>query len=524
MEILDRLIANSVEKPKAVALTFVDERLRQKDYTYDDVLNKSRSIASHLGRQPGNPKAILLFPTGDPNFIFTFLGCLLAGVLPTALPLNRQQRFFKLISNVSRELENVLFLTRSKDKNHPYIAALAEDRSKRIIAVDELNGNPKSVPLKSSAGNIAYLQYTSGSTTTPRGVVVKHSSLIENIQAIRENFGANPESVIVSWLPHYHDMGLISGSLLPLAIGFRTIQFSSALFSRQPLLWPRMIQRYSASISGGPISAYRAITRRAVSREDIPDLSSLKIAFCGAEPISARVAEDFVDKFSEAGLKENVFHPCYGLAEATLMVTGAGGKEKYRIREIDNRFYVSCGTVIPNHDLVIEASTKHQGVGEIVVTGPSISEGYWSGSQESFFQSKRSEYPSVRTGDVGLLIDNELYVVGRSKEIIIVNGQNYALSDIDSVINDALESIEGVSEAASYRIENSPKDEFGVYLRSRREVSTLVRDKIENALNKEIFVEFGFGAAQIHIARDSIPRTSSGKIQRSILYETVAAS
>lgn len=307
---------------------------------------------------------------------------------------------------------------------------------------------------------LAFLQYTSGSTATPKGVIITHQNLLHNSSLIHQCFGHSAQSKGVIWLPPYHDMGLIGGILQPLYGGFPVILMSPLMFLQSPVRWLQAISRYQGTTSGGPNFAYDLCVRK-IKPEQIQtlDLSSWEVAFNGAEPISAEVLERFTNTFAVCGFRREAFYPCYGMAEATLIISGgnklsppvktqvvARALEKNQIVLVypteGTKTLVGCGQSLPDQQIKIVHPEKltlcaEGEVGEIWVSGPSIARGYWHKPEETkqtfaaYLAEAPEKEPFMRTGDLGFLEAGELFVTGRLKDVIIINGRNHYPQDIE---------------------------------------------------------------------------------------------
>jgi acyl-CoA synthetase (AMP-forming)/AMP-acid ligase II len=332
----------------------------------------------------------------------------------------------------------------------------------------------------------AFLQYTSGSTSQPKGVIVSHANLLHNEELIQQAFSQTESSVIVGWLPLYHDMGLIGNVLQTLYVGAQCVLMSPAAFLQSPFRWLQAISYAKATTSGGPNFAYDLCVRK-ISEEQRAqlDLSSWKVAFNGAEPIRPATLERFTEAFAPCGFNAEAFHPCYGLAEATLFVTGkAAGSpraQSFNVAELvknrvvssggngtENKRLVSCGVsfgeqtvVVVNPETRIEADTDE--VGEIWVAGPSIAGGYWNqpeATRQTFHAQLAGDTQKkfLRTGDLGFVFDGELYVTGRLKDLIIIRGLNHYPQDIEQTVEQSHAALRpGCGAAFSVEIEGEEK-------------------------------------------------------------------
>jgi acyl-CoA synthetase (AMP-forming)/AMP-acid ligase II len=387
--------------------------------------------------------------------------------------------------------------------------------------------------------DIALLQYTSGSTASPRGVMVSHGNLIANAACIEEGFQHPPGLWGVTWLPPYHDMGLIGGILHPIYANSPSAVISPLDFVRRPTIWLEAVTRYRARTSGGPNFAYELCARTAKTAE-LPalDLSSWKLAYIGAEPVRAETLELFADKFASTGFRKDSFFPCYGLAEATLYVTGGRPRVGYlsaaALREnkvveksgngecSDTRAVVSCGRpasvlkvsiVNPETELVSSAGC----IGEVWVSGPTVAKGYRNRADETraAFQARLADDDGLylRTGDLGFFKDGELYITGRSKDLIIIRGRNHYPQDIEHTVARVSQAIRPGS-CAAFSVEAGSEEKLVLIVeipRPRPEKIDAFTSDVRQAVAAAHEVQ---PSAIVLVRPGAIPTTSSGKVRR----------
>ncbi|WP_149498431.1 AMP-binding protein [Roseiconus lacunae] len=489
-----------------LAITFLTElSLAQQqppdEVTYAELYERSLSVAAALREltpqpesqsdAPVQPRAALLFPPGIDSVI-AFLGTQLAGWIPVPSSFPRPHREIPRLNASAKDCQPSVLLSDQSSLETLAIDKLDESlRKVPHLAIDQLVvpvGRSQTAevvsPHATSGDAIALLQYTSGSTSAARGVVLKHRHVMSNLESIRRGFGLRfasdqPEAdgssayeVGVFWLPFYHDMGLIGGILAPLYSGVHAVLMSPRSFLSRPIRWLQAISDYRATISGAPNFAYQlAVDRIPSGKANAIDLSCLRLAFCGAEPIQSRTLDDFAKQFAANGFRSSAFYPCYGLAEATLLVTGSQldqaptvlslrrsdfqqnhiepltADQAVRISRRDRVELVSCGQSVWNTDLVIvdpDTSTRlpDRTVGEIWVRGGSIAEGYWSGGHGRFDATTADGQSGFcRSGDLGFLHDGNLYVTGRRKEMIVLRGRNLYPQDIEATVRQTLEQV-----------------------------------------------------------------------------------
>jgi len=536
--------------PEREVLTFLLDGERESvSVTYDEIDRRARAIATALrqhGLRPGD-RVLLLYPPGL-DFVLGFVGCLYGGAIAVpAYPPNPGdlERGASRLAAIVEDSEPAALLTTSsilpvRDAGASHAPALGR---MEWIASDALDPDEavawEPPPLDANAP--AFLQYTSGSTGAPKGVVLSHANLFHNSALIHSCFGHDAGTRGVTWLPPYHDMGLIGGILQPLYAGFPTVLLSPIAFLERPLRWLQAVSRHRATTSGGPSFAYELCVRkvRPEDRENL-DLSCWRVAFCGAEPIRPETAERFAGAFGPCGFRPEAFYPCYGLAESTLMVTGVQAGHRGRVlslRPVDlergrataasvgepQRRMVSCGRPGPGLSVrIVDPGSRRERpaghVGEVWVAGPSVAQGYWLRPRETeaTFRARIAgeERAHLRTGDLGFLADGELYLTGRIKDLIIVRGRNLAPQDLEATLAFCHPALrpgcgvvfpldrDGSEEAVAVQ---EVRDRHGLDARE-------VLDACRVALTREHQVPV---AAIVLIDPRSLPKTTSGKVQRS---------
>ncbi|MCP5374855.1 MAG: amino acid adenylation domain-containing protein [Rickettsiaceae bacterium] len=401
------------------------------------------------------------------------------------------------------------------------------------------------LPVLPRAEDIAFIQFTSGSTSHPKGVIITHANIMANQLMIKEAFKHDARSRIVSWLPLFHDMGLIGGVLHPLYLGTTGVLMRPEDVIASPIRWLQAISTFKATTSGAPNFAYDLCVRNIDTNEtkDI-NLSTWKLAFCGSEAVRASTLESFSTAFKSWGFKSKSFFPCYGLAEATLFVAGGltnsypkvlfvdrnelkNGKAKIINKSVPSyRKIVSCG--FPTHPCAVKISDPNSNVflddecvGEIVVSGPHVSKGYWKQQLQtkiSFFNAFETEKDFyLRTGDLGFLYKGELYVVGRKKDIIISRGNNIHPEDIEDKVK---ESYSNIRECIVFQIIKNEAEEIFLVAEVNKNIKEAELSKLTNIITRMVSSEYSIHFHKIiFVSRGKIPRTTSGKVQRLICRE-----
>ncbi|WP_394839419.1 amino acid adenylation domain-containing protein [Pendulispora rubella] len=534
---MDRLLLERANRtPDAVAFRFVDREDEEGlVWTYADLHARAGAIARSLregGVAPGDP-VVLLYPQGL-DYIGAFFGCLYADAIPVPLLPARSKRGWARIRTVlgTSGARSVLTTANLESSVRDALHDISAHGDLRYFVTDRLANEADFVPETKSQNAIAFLQYTSGSTASPRGVVVGHDNLLANLWTIHRAFRIRSDSHVLSWLPLYHDMGLIGGVLEPLFAGVPGTLLSPIAFVQKPLLWLRAIGRFRATISGAPNFAYRMCVERATGEEIAQlDLSTWELAFCGSERIGAKVMEDFAETFAWAGFQRETMLPCYGLAEATLFVSGGPQGHGARLTSIsrtgmamhralppklaaDATRLVSCGVIPEEHDVRIVnpengIDVEESGIGEILIAGPSVARGYWGEPPEPPGRH-------LRTGDLGFVRGGELYVTGRCKEILIVRGANLYPQDLEFAAEASHAAlVTGGSAAFAVLVEDS--EEIVLVMEVAKgdggheypAVVAAVRAAVAETFQQSVH-------SVVLVRRNTVPRTTSGKIQRGL--------
>ena len=504
-----------------VVVTWLDAlRSPAAELTFGSLDEQAGAVAAALVRatDPGD-RVLLLYPPGL-QFVSAFLGCLYAGRI--AVP---------VYPDLDPEAAETL--RRIRDDSGARVALVGDphgaDAAGRLLGLRVLavgaddRWYPTSPPRPS---DVAFLQYTSGSTGAPKGVLVRHGNLVANLEAITAAFGHTPDTRVVSWLPVYHDMGLIGNVLHTLHLGCELYLGSPSEFVSDPLAWLQAVSSLGADTSGGPNFAYELVART-VERTGLPaglDLSGWRCAYSGAEQVRSSTLERFARAVGPAGFDPASFVPCYGLAEATLLVSAVTpGRGASVGRAVDGAEAVSCGTP---RDCRVEVSGADDRVvpdgevGEILVRGESVSSGYWSstgatGVVEGSNQAATRRGAAdgwLRTGDLGFVVDGDLHVTGRVKDLLIVRGRNIHPQDVEDTATRALRGVRPGAVAAFA----DPADPEGVVVVAEvRPGASLTGDDL---LRLQSAVGAAHGVRVTHLAvaaRGEVPKTTSGKLRRS---------
>ena len=519
-----------------IAYTFLkDYTLEEQNITFHNLDKQARLIADTINNiSVEGDRVLLLFPSGV-DYIEAFWGTLYSHAIAVpAYPPKKNKSIDRLIS-IIEDCEATTILSTSKliGEIKERIQNIDQGLIKHFISVDQLCIEKKTQSvLKKEIDSIAFLQYTSGSTGTPKGVQVTHRNIIVNEEMIK-NFGQyNQDTICGGWLPFFHDMGLIANIIQPMYSGCRSILMSPVEFVQRPISWLKAISKYKINTSGGPNFGYEHCYQK-IKEEEVRDLdlSSWEVAFSGSEPISDDTLKKFEAKFSPIGFRKKSFLPCYGMAEATLFITGVNKDAVYKTKKITatefsngkEQIFVGCGNGPDNQKLaIVDPNTRQlkpdKEIGEIWVSGDHVANGYWKNIELSQFtfhakilEGEGDNY--LRTGDMGFKEDGQLYIVGRLKDLIIINGANYYPQDIEESIFNSHEAFKTNSCAAFNDLNGK------LIIVQELERSWLKHNDFED-LKKIVLtcvaIDFEISVHQIvFIKTGALPKTSSGKIQRS---------
>jgi natural product biosynthesis luciferase-like monooxygenase protein/amino acid adenylation domain-containing protein len=531
-------------QPVKVVFTFTgDDDAAEQSITYADLDARARSIATVLraGSSMGE-RALLVYPPGL-DYVAAIFGCFYSDVIAVPIFPPRGVRSLPRLQSVVEDAQASVILTNSAvlSKVAGFVEGNAIPGNPRWLATDEmpLAAGSDWKESKPSPDAVALLQYTSGSTAAPKGVMITRRNLSHNSEVIRYAFATDPEQQGVFWLPPYHDMGLIGGILQTVYCGASSLLMSPMTFLQNPFRWLEAITRTRASVSGGPNFAYDLCCRKitAEQRQRL-DLVSWRVAFNGAEPVRRETLNRFAETFSQCGFRRNAFLPCYGLAESTLLVSGSIHRDNSGTLESDSPAsrngkprtttsgeldsMVSCGRVLGEQTIaVINPVTgkpcPENEVGEIWLAGSSVAKGYWRRSEETqaIFGACVAEATGfLRTGDLGLLRNGELFITGRMKDLIILRGRNYYPQDIELAVEHSQQAIRPGC-CAAFSINANGEERLAI-------AAEIERSKLSSDLDRLIAEIRGTIAEQFEISTHSIallkpggiPKTTSGKLQR----------
>jgi fatty-acyl-CoA synthase len=535
-------VRNAASSVTHKGFTFLSNDLAPTDWSFSDICKEAKRIGASLqaqGLSQGSRVALVLSSPQD--FVLSFLGAISASIMPVPLypplALGRMDNYIDRAAGILK-VSGAKVLITSRDYAPVFQPLLGRGSSlKSIIEIETLRAITSALRLRETAArpdDPCFLQFTSGSTSAPRGVIVTHGNLIANARAIIKTLEIKAElDRAVSWLPLYHDMGLIGFVISSLVAQIPAVFIPTIAFVKHPGVWMETVHKYRASITFGPNFAFDLAAKRAPknSRASL-DLSCLRVLGCGAEPINPKTLEKFISAFEPFGLKSNAIMPSYGMAEATLAIAFDHlhrpvqklviDRHAYEVRNValplngnahdsQERFeLVSCGRTFEGHEIRIldenGYSLPEGKVGEIVFRGPSVTPGYFRNSEASS-QLLRGGW--LHTGDLGFIMKGDLYISGRQKDLVIINGRNYPPQAIEWVV----EEIAGIRKGSvvAFSVNGNSTEKLIVIA----ETTTTENPELEQAVTEQIRSAFGLPVHKVVlVGRGSIPKTSSGKLQR----------
>lgn len=533
----------AAERPDALAYRFIESASQIDHIAWGALARRAMVFARRLGAltRPGD-RVLLALPPGL-DHVTALFGCFWAGVVvvPT-LPL-RQRRNLLMLQAIAKDCDAVALICDEGDARELRAAATVAGAGPTLLArLPSLAPSAESAPDESgeifapaptATHDLALLQYTSGSTGAPKGVMLTHANLLHNLQGQGRAYGIGANSRGVIWLPPHHDMGLNSGILQPLYAGCEVTLMSPLYAMQRPLRWLQAISDTRATVSGGPSFAFAACIAAAPQlAPGALNLSSWRCAFLGAEQIHAPTMREFVRAFAPFGLRDDIFAASYGLAESTVLAT-SDGTGRLRTHAHAGRELVGCGQAIDGLALAIVDPETCQPLaagqeGEIWLRGPSISTGYWRARDETerAFHARLAgdPVPWMRTGDLGALLNDDLVITGRIKDVIIFAGRKLHAEDIESRVRDVDPDRLTDALIAAFAMDVGDREVLNVIVevaaRHRNQIEAL--ETLRPDIVRAVMRDFDVRIARIAFVRPGyLPRTSSGKVRRQACRELV---
>lgn len=520
--LLDVLEEHAARRAGHVAYRFVDQGL---ELTFGEVYAHAHALSAALRAcTRAGDRIIVALPSG-PGFVLAVLGSLHAGCIAVPTASVREPGAVPRLRGLIADARPTLVLTSREAPLPAELAAACAAIDCGVRILDDVPLEPVAAEPSARASRTALVQYTSGTTGDPVGVCVTHEGLLANQRAIAAAFGHGEDTVVAGWLPMHHDMGLIGNVLQPLFLGVPAVLITPAAFLADPPRWLELIARHGATTSGGPDFAYALCARRITpERREGLDLGRWRVAFTGAEMVRPQTLERFTRTFAPCGFQERAWVPCYGLAEATLLVSSVGVDAAPRIEALGPedetpRRRVGCGPPRGCELAIVDPEGRPcaDGVaGEILVHGPSVAEGYWGRPERTRAQFEarvpgRGDRPFLRTGDLGVLREGELFVLGRRKEVLVVRGRQLAPQDVEDCVQAAHPAFRAGCGAAF------PLEDGEVVLVQEIRSEALARARELAALAHATVVEHTGVRLErvVLVAPKTLPKTTSGKLMRA---------
>ncbi len=516
--VVDVLFQRAIAEPARTAYSFVIDDFRQESVTFGDLADTVKAWAGWIAERTHEGDRVLIALSPGLDFVALFFACVFAGriAVPAAPPRGSRARL--MAAAIADNCTPALIVV-DDELGGAVIAQLAEHAP--VALCEEMSAGPTYDRPGPRPHDLALLQYTSGSTGQPKGVMISHANLLHNLELQRDLYGVGPGSRGVIWLPPNHDMGLSSGVLQPIYSGADITLMSPLYAMQRPARWLQLISETGATISGAPTSAYRACLQ-SVSPSELEglDLSTWSCAFVGAEPVPHTVLAAFAERFGPCGFRADAFLPCYGLAEATVLVSGDKGR-----RGLAASPAVGCGWPADDVELLIidpvAATPRADGEeGEIWLRGPSVAQGYWRAARATAttFGARLADGdgPYLRTGDLGRRVADQLVITGRIKDLVIFAGRKIHAEDIEASVRRAGHAkITEATAVAAYAYEEGGAEKLGLALELRRTASSEETEDLRSMITGVIAREHEVSVGKLSLVRPGdLPRTSSGKIKR----------
>ncbi|MFV1982108.1 MAG: non-ribosomal peptide synthetase [Thiohalomonadales bacterium] len=540
----DALTAN---KNKNRTITYINGFDNETEISFLQLYNRSLSVLNQLqvkGLKAGDE--LIIFTKDNMAFIDVFWACLFGGFIPVPVAVGISDEHRSKLFKIFQKLNNGYFITNNDSvdrlasyaESHNIVSTYKDLKSRTIFFEDIVINSDKGSIHSSQAEDIAFIQFSSGSTSDPKGVVLTHKNIITNINAIIENSGQTENDISLSWMPLTHDMGLIGFHLNMLVCNVSQNLIPTELFSRRPLLWMQKTSSKKATILCSPNFGYKHFLKTLSDKTlDNVDLSNIRLIYNGAEPISVDLCDEFLTKLADYGLKRNTMFTVYGLAEATLAVAFPVPGEEYRSIYIDRHECRMGNKVIfikKDHEdasgfaiegkPVLDCQVKitddnnttlaEDTIGDVQIKGPNVTQGYYLNEQANITALTGDGW--LNTGDLGFLHNDELIIIGRTKDIIFAHGQNYYPHDLENIALQHSQIELGKIVACGIRQDKEQRDELIIFILYRKDIESFVT--LAREIAKIINEQTGLEADHV-LPVKRIPKTTSGKLQRRLLAD-----
>lgn len=516
--------------------------------SYSDLIASAKVTATSILKRPVAGKTCLILSSPGLDFAIALLACFYAGVIAVPVHPPRKKKRNERLSGIIKDAQPACQL-----QSHEYHKMISEGSSRNhelsdlpgiLISRISSTGKEQFHLPQIKPDDIALLQYSSGTTGCPKGSVITHKNIMHNSVVIQKAFNHDPDMVVVTWLPPYHDMGLIGTLLQPIFMGGTNIIINPYDFLRNPVIWLEAISKYNGTTAGCPNFALDLLAERiSEEQKETIDLGSLKVFFCGSEPVRKASLDRFRLAFAKCGFREDMYLPCYGLAENTLMATGIHQSEKPVYIEVDQQAleneqkicrvkngnkavtFVGCGYPWNGDEIKVASPgtgdfLAEKQIGEVLIRGKAVSRGYWrsgnsANNRPGNFLEKHDESALLRTGDLGFYHDGQFYITGRIKDLIIIRGKNFFPDDIESTAENSHESLQ-VHGGAAFSIDNGNEEQLVIMHEIKR---TALKEfngaEVVDAIRNDIMTEHELAVHAISLIGPArLPKTTSGKKQR----------
>jgi len=540
--LVDALTANKNDNR---TISFIDGIDKETEISYLELYNRSLSVLHQLqskGLKPGDE--LIIFTKDNIAFIDVFWACLFGGIVPVPIAVGISDEHRSKLFKVFQKLKNGHFIANNDSierlenyaNSHNIISSFNDLKSKTVSLEDIVIDTNVGIIHQSQSNDVAFIQFSSGSTSDPKGVVLTHKNIITNLNAIAKGAGYTEDDISLSWMPLTHDMGLIGFHLNMIACNMSQCLIPTDIFSRRPLLWMQKTSSKKATVLCSPNFGYKHFLKSLGEKtlENL-DLSSVRVMYNGAEPISVDLCDEFLTKLAVYGLKRNTMFTVYGLAEATLAVAFPVQGEEYRTIVID-RHKCRMGDRVtfieknnedalsfaiegkPVLDCLVKITDEsnttlaEDTIGDVQIKGPNVTQGYYLNEQANMTALTGDGW--VNTGDLGFLHESELIIIGRTKDIIFAHGQNYYPHDLENIALQHKQIELGKIVTYGIRKDKEQRDELIIFILFRKDIEgfAILAREVAKIINEQTGLE-----ADHVIPVKRIPKTTSGKVQRRLL-------